>query len=156
MEKLQSLRAHLLASVPCLATDPERLQMFVENGTIEFWRGANLSHNYRAAVRLIILDWVGSIDPILVPLLAWMAHYEPDCNPQEAITFEAELLGFNTMDLSLRVWLKERVVAIPDAITGRIEIEHRQPEFPADGPVFRGTWELWSRGEMLATWEYPA
>ena len=44
MIKLQSLRQHLLSSVPELKRNPEQLHTFVNDGKVMFTRGTNLSH----------------------------------------------------------------------------------------------------------------
>ena len=43
MKKLTSLRKHLLASVPGLANDPDRLRTYIPEGSIAFHRGQHLS-----------------------------------------------------------------------------------------------------------------
>lgn len=151
MIKLQSLRAHLMAAVPALGSDPDRLLLFVEAGQIEAWKGQGLSHGYRADCRLTVLDWAGSLDEIVVPLLDWLAHYQPDLDPQRGLRFEAELLGTGAMDLSLVVTLTERVVVSREEVTGQLAADHRLPEYPAALSAPRLI-EVWANGEPLAAW----
>ncbi|MCE7521155.1 phage tail protein [Halomonas titanicae] len=72
MIKLQSLRQHLLASIPELKRNPEQLHTFVNDGKIKFARGTNLSHQYTVDAQIIITDYSGSLDTVMIPLLQWL------------------------------------------------------------------------------------
>ena len=85
MQKLHLLRAHLINAVPTLAKDPERLLTFVEEGSIAFRRGPNLTHEYQFTAQLVLTDFTANLDTIIVPLLQWLAEYQPDADPAEAI-----------------------------------------------------------------------
>lgn len=142
MKKLQSLRKHLINRIPDLKKNPERLLTFVEEGAIEFRRGQHLSRQYRFPVRLILTDHSGELDTVIIPLLQWLSHYQPDIDPQEAVRFQAELLHHQPWDLAIEVTLTERVVATVDCELGIINTDHRLPEFPIDScPV--SDWELY-------------
>lgn len=132
MIKLKSLRRHLLASVPALRDNPERLLTFVERGSIQFSRGQHLSHQYRVPARIVITDLAGALDVVIIPLLQWLSHYQPDLDANEAVRFDAELLAGGRWDLAIEVTLTERVVARVNCAEGRIESEHRMPEYPID------------------------
>ncbi|WP_163560460.1 phage virion morphogenesis protein [Halomonas sp. NO4] len=62
MNKLQSLRAHMLGAVPELKRGPERLLTFVQDGIIRFHRGRHLSHEYRVDAQLVVTDFSGSLE----------------------------------------------------------------------------------------------
>ena len=120
MIKLQHLRAHILASVPHLAPrNPEQLHTFINDGKIKFARGTNLSHQYTVDAQIVITDYSGSLDTVMVPLLQWLNSYQPDLDPDEAVQLEAELLNNHSWDLALTVRLTERVVSKVDCETGR-------------------------------------
>jgi len=168
MKKLELLRRHLLASVPGLADNPERLLTFVEQGSIEFHRAATqpvkapsaYSHGYDYEAHLVITDYSGEVDAVVVPLLQWLAHYEPGARPGQALRIEAEILDSQTWDLSLTVPLSERVLATLDCDSGRIDVEHRLPEYPVE-PCAAAHWQLYIRGpdlpepELIAEWDTP-
>ncbi|MBB5320472.1 phage tail protein [Marinobacter oulmenensis] len=126
MKKLADLRAHLLANVPELHKNPEKLVTFIEDGQVEYWRGGNLSHNYTLPVRLIITDFSASMDSVMVPLLAWMSYREPGLDPENSISFEAEILSNNTYDIAITVNITERVIV--RATEAGLEVEHVLPE----------------------------
>ncbi|MBZ9576723.1 phage tail protein [Modicisalibacter sp. MOD 31.J] len=132
MKKLTALRNHLLASIPGLANDPDRLLMFIQDGRVAFHRGEHLSHEYRVPAQIVLTDYSGTLDTVMVPLLQWLAHYQPDLTPDEAVTLEAEILANDRWDLALTVMLTERVVALVDCEQGRIDVKHLMPEYPID------------------------
>lgn len=160
MIKLQSLREHLLASIPALRQGPERLLTFIERGAIQFSRGQHLSHQYRVPARIVITDLGGSVDVVMIPLLQWLSHYQPDLDPDEAVRFDAELLANDRWDLAIEVTLTERVVARVNCDEGRIESEHRMPEFPIDACPAKH-WALYVKApsdtdhQLASEWDSP-
>lgn len=126
MKKLADLRAHILANVPELHKNPDKLVTFIEDGQIEYWKGANLSHNYTLPVRVIIINYTGSVDNIVVPILAWLSYREPGADPENAISFEAELLNNDSYDLAITVNITERVIV--KATEAGLDVEHVLPE----------------------------
>lgn len=160
MIKLQSLRQHLLASVEELRLNPEQLHTFVNDGKVKFARGTNLSHQYTVDAQIIITDYSGTPDTVMVPLLQWLNTYQPDLIEDEAVQIEAEILSNTHWDLALTVRLTERVVAKVDCSTGRINAERRMPEYPADAcPATH--WQLYIRKpytpdyDLAAEWDSP-
>jgi len=144
MKKLQSLRAHLINAIPGLAANPDKLLTFIEDGTIEFHRGQTLSHQYSVPVKILLMDHSGDLDTVIIPLLQWLSHYQPNLQPSEAVRFQAELLTNQSWDLAIDVTLTERVVVLVDCAAGRIDAEHRMPEFPIDAcPATH--WQLYLR-----------
>lgn len=160
MKKLHLLRAHLINAVPGLARDPDRLLTFVEEGSIEFRRGTDLTHEYRFTAQLVLTDFTGDLDTLMLPLLQWLAEYQPDADPGEAVSFEAEILNNKSVDLALRLRLTERVIAKIDCDTGRIQAEHSLPRFPSHTCMAK-RWQLLVREtddqawNVAAEWEAP-
>lgn len=150
MKKLHLLRAHLMKAVPGLANDPERLLTFVEEGSIEFHRGPNLTHEYQFTAQLVLTDFSANLDTLMVPLLQWLAEYQPDVDPTEAVSFEAEIHSHKSVDVALRVKLTERVLAKVDCNTREIKVDHALPRFSATGcPAAR--WQLLIRDSEVDT-----
>ncbi|MBK1874585.1 phage tail protein [Marinobacter sp. 1-3A] len=128
MKKLADLRAHILANVPSLKRNPDKLLTFIEDGNIEFWQGANLSHNYTLPVRLIVTDYAGEVDHIIIPILSWLQIREPGHDPMTTLSFEAELLNNDSYDISVTVNITERVIV--KATPAGLDVEHVLPEPP--------------------------
>lgn len=127
MKKLAHLRQHLIASVPALKRGPDRLLTFVEDSDIEFWRGEGLSHLYHFTARIIVTDYRGEADDIVIPVLEWLQVHEPGLNPANTVRCEAEILNNDTIDLALTVRLRERVIVTTDEHGQRV-IRHVMPE----------------------------
>ena len=161
MQKLHLLRAHLINAVPALAKDPERLLTFVEEGSIAFRRGPNLTHEYQFTAQLVLTDFSANLDTIIVPLLQWLAEYQPDADPAEAIRFEAEILSHQSVDVALRVKLSERVLAKVECATGHIKVDRALPRFESNGCPDTH-WQLLIRDSaaqndytLVAEWDGP-
>ncbi|MBB3346057.1 phage tail protein [Sphingomonas sp. BK069] len=119
LAKIASLRALLLRAVPSLAAAPERLAIFVDRGRIAARASAtgSLSFEYRFTLHLVVQDYAGDWDALIVPLLGWVARYQLELleGPNDApIAFEAELLDADSCDLSLTLELSEAVVVTCD------------------------------------------
>lgn len=126
MRKLADLRNHILANVPDLKRNPDKLLSFIEDGNIEFWQGPNLSHMYTLPIRIIVTDYSGDMDELVLPILSWLAYREPGLDPQRSISFEAELQNNNSYDISITVNVTERVIVT--ALETGFQTDHVLPE----------------------------
>ena len=161
MLKPSSLRAHITAAVPELARDPERLVVLARAGRTITTGTAALSFEYAYTLQMIVLDYAGHADAIVVPVLAWIARNQPELfdNPErakQALRFDVEYLTAHTIDLALEIDLTERVLVRqrPNAEPGALELHHvPEPPHPAhiDKPEH---WSLWLRDEKLAEWDH--
>lgn len=160
MIKLEALRQHLLNAVPDLTRNPDKLLTFANDGRVQFHRGQHLSHEYSIDAQIIVTDYHGTLDVIAVPLLQWLARYQPDLDPQAAVQIEAEIIDNQRYDVALTVRLTERVVALVDCDAGRINAEHRMPEYPIDECPAEH-WQLYVKGphdadyDLKAEWSSP-
>ncbi len=112
MKKPETLRDLLFASVPALADKRENLSMFIDKGRIAARGTGSLSFEYRYTVSIVIQDYAGSIDDLVVPILAWIAEYQPDLlerGEQEPFSFDCEILDSDAADIDIAIELTERV-----------------------------------------------
>jgi len=127
MKKPEQLRAHLSAALPVLQSDPQRLKLFVDEGHIVATSAPGLSFEYRYTLTLIVTDYRGSPDTLIVPLLAWLREYQPELfdnvDLREAIRFEAEILDHQRVDLELQIPLTERI-GVQEIAPNGYQIEH--------------------------------
>ncbi len=133
MRKPTLLRDYLQARVPDLAAHPDHLHVFVEKGHIASGL-PDLHFRYNYSVTLIITDFSGDPDGLMVPLLAWIAENQPDLlqHPErqnKAIAFEAELLGNDLADVQISMDLTERVI-VTRTPTGWSTDHPAEPPFP--------------------------
>lgn len=113
MKKPAALRQHLLRTVPGLSKDASKLDLFVDRGRLQCGKGAGLSFRYAYTLNLVVQDYAGDPDLLMLPLLAWIAEYQPDLlarAPQEPFAYEAEILDEKRSDVSITIELTERVL----------------------------------------------
>ena len=72
MNKPESLRTHLLAAVPELRHSPDRLLVFIDKGKLLCTAAASLSWEYGYELQIILTDFAGHPDAVMLPLLAWV------------------------------------------------------------------------------------
>jgi len=155
MIKPQALRQHLVAAMPALASDPERLLVFVDDGGLVASFAAGLSFQYRYTLELVLRDFSGAPEAVMVPLLQWLTRHQPDllANPEnrDKLTFEVDVLSDTLVDLAIRLPLTERVrVAQDDAGAFQLQyLPEPPPEWEHRHSLAGGTLVL--DGEVLAT-----
>ncbi|MDH1337616.1 phage tail protein [Comamonas thiooxydans] len=159
MKKPQSLRNFIAGSIPELQIDPQRLKMFVESGNIVARSGETLSFEYRFTVRLIVLDYAGSLDLFAIPILAWLNTYQPDLlqNKDKAakgLRFDVEVLANDKVDLVIEVDLSEAVIVKEDQDEQgrqRLTAEHKG-EIYSPKPYATGDYTLYLGDKIGAEW----
>lgn len=121
MTKLDALRALLIRSIPQLKADPSKLAAFADRGRIAA-RAGSASFEYRYTASLVIEDFAGDIDLVIVPILGWIAVHQPELmqkQDSEPFAFEAELLAKDLIDLSITIELTERVKVERGVVAGK-------------------------------------
>lgn len=141
MNKPSGLRAHLLAAVPELHKNPDRLLVFIDNGTIRSTAAPGLSFEYSYTLNVILTDYAGHPDAVAIPLLAWLLVNQPELltnleKGKTAIAFEADVLDNSKVDLSLKLPLTERVI-VKKQEDGRLQVSH-----PDEPQLFEETFTL--------------
>ncbi|GLO54773.1 tail protein [Pseudomonas putida] len=159
MNKPDSLRNHLLTAVPELRNDPDRLLVFIDNGTVRSTVAVGLSFEYAYTLNVMLTDFAGHPDALMIPLLAWLMvnQHELIANLEkgkEAISFEADVLDNSKVDLSIKLALTERVI-VKKQDDGTLQVSH--PDEPQLEPFLpAGDWKLFAGGELLAEWQSTA
>lgn len=154
MNKPESLRAHLLATVAELKHNPDRLLIFIDNGKVRCTAAASLSFEYGFDLQIILTDYAGHPDSVMLPVLGWLSVHQSELlenlnKSTDGIRFEADILDNSKVDLSLTLPLTERVVVGKDD-DGNTTIKHpgepqRVAAFldPAWIPGAQGTGSEW-------------
>lgn len=161
MEKPEGLGRLLLSAVPGLADTPDRLQMFIDRGRIVSRATPSLAFETRYTLNIVIQDFAGDTNEVFVPLLAWIAEFQPDLLQKaghEPFTFEAEILDGDAVDLSIDLELTERV-GVQAAPEGGFTVEHFDE--PRGLDEFAGVsgvslWQLFLRETLIAQTTDPA
>lgn len=164
MLKPSQLRDFITQANPALRRDPDKMQVFLDTGTIVAAGGKSLSYEYQYTLNIIVQDYRGHADAIILPMLAWLRTNQPELfenadKRARAIRFEVEFLNQETVDLSIEVDLTERVLVLPDeAQGGRLTATHigepQHPEFLSE-PYTLEVYDK-KRNELLAAFEFPS
>ena len=128
MNKPESLRSHLLATVTELQHNPDLLLIFIDNGKVRCTAAATLSFEYSYDLQIILTAFAGHPDSVMLPVLGWISINQPELlenyeKMQSGIQFEADILDKDKVDLGLTLRLTERVVVGTDA-QGNTTVKH--------------------------------
>ncbi|MCP9760043.1 phage tail protein [Aquitalea sp. S1-19] len=154
MNKPASLRAALSAYVPSLKKHPDRLHVFIDEGSIASTMGGeSLSFEYRYTCNIIVTDYAGHSDALIIPMLAWLRENQPELllnreRMADGFRFEADILNNGGCDLSIKLALTERVGVKESA--GRVEATHYGE--PALDPHAGIDWALYIQGKPADEW----
>lgn len=132
MYKPASLRAHLLQKVPSLQV--EALHTFIDAGHIEATASVSMSYVYHYTLQVIITDYAGHSDAVILPILTWLRTHQPELflSPTlmaDAFKFEADILNHDTYDFGVTLKLSERVSVKTEGTTTTV---HHHSEPPLD------------------------
>lgn len=116
MKKPADLRAHLVAYIPDLAIDPERLRIWIEDGTVKTTQSATRHFELRYQLNIAILDF--SADPLIIMVLIndWLRLNQPDLIASQAASgydVQADFMTNSTADLAFTLPLSEIILCQP-------------------------------------------
>ena len=158
MFKPAALRAFLTAANPELARDPDRLVVFIDEGSLQATFAPGLSFEYAYTLNLIFTDYAGHPDAVMVPLLIWIRQHQSEllenADNRGKIQFEADLLANDAVDMSIKIPLTERVGVHPRDGGGH-DIQH-YPEPQLDVALQAQHWQLYMKDELILEWDIPA
>jgi len=153
MLKPQQLRKALTDSVPLLQRNPDSLNVFIDSGRIVSTLAASLSFEYQYRLNMVITDYTGDIDLLVVPMLEWLRVNEPDImatkeKQQTGFTFKADVISDTASDISIDLQLSERVIVerVGDELHVNHVGENPLPENDAR-PV-----QLYAGGDLVSEW----
>ena len=154
MLKPESLRKSLADAVPVLATNPEMLRLYVDGGNIAATLASSLSFEKQYSLNVVVTDFTGDFDLILVPVLAWLREHQPDIlstdtGQKKGFTFEADINNDSSFDISISLLMTERTLV--REVGAALHVENI-PEPPPPEPVTRPV-ELYVHGELVSQWD---
>ncbi|WP_313378645.1 phage tail protein [Achromobacter insolitus] len=114
MRKARELREFLTRAVPLFEAEPDRLQVFIDKGKLIATGVPGLSHEYRFTLSIIITDFTGEADTVMLPVLAWMLINQADAfaTPEQrenALSFMVDFNNSESMDIEIQAQITERV-----------------------------------------------
>lgn len=107
MNKPQSLRHALNKAVPYVRNNPDKLHLFVDNGSLVATGASSMSWEYRYTLNVVIEDFSGDQNLLMAPVLLWLRDNQPDAinNPalrEKLFTFDVDILRNDVCDISLK------------------------------------------------------
>lgn len=114
MKKPETLRAALAATVPELADNPERLIMWIDQGSVASPMTASFHFAYAYRLNILLIGYAGQQPPVAIAILYWLRVNQPDLlQPgKSAFSFEADFLDNSSVDLQIELQLSEQVSAV--------------------------------------------
>lgn len=155
MKKPQQLRNHLVAAIPSLANNPDRLLIFVEGGGVSGTYKPGMSFEYRYTVELVLTDFTGAPEAVMLPLLQWLTRHQSEllANPanREKLTFEVDVLSDDLVDLAIKIPLTERIRVVRDD-QGNLQLQHlAEPPTEDEHAATLAGGALFDGGVLVAT-----
>lgn len=139
MNKPKSLRAALMAALPELRNEPDRLKLWIENGAVRA-RGT-ASHGFALQYPLSVLIEQAKTDIAIVALAItrWLRVNQPDLLAPngDSFRFESDILDLTTADILFTIDLTENIAVTPNP-DGSWAVEYLAEPDPlfADGQGF--------------------
>ncbi len=151
MQKLKSLRDALRRAVPQFKTNPDMLRLYVDSGHNVSTLATSLSFQKVYDLRVVIVDFVGDLDLIFVPVQAWLREQQPDVmtaqGREKGFAYQVDVNSDDSLDIGITLRLTERTLV--REIDGALHVSYA-PE-PPPVPVTRPT-ELYINGELVSQW----
>ena len=136
MYKPKSLRKALTDAVPVLARNPDMMRIFIDNGKLASTLAASLSFENQYTLNVVVTDFTGDIELLLVPIQAWLRIHQADIMTTEegrkkGFTYFADINDNDSADISISLMLAERTLVKEDGDKLHIEtVTEPQPPEP--------------------------
>lgn len=163
MRKPDALRDFLTRTVPTIADNPERLHLFIDQGSVAATAKPGLSYEYRYRLNLILTDFAQDPDKLMVPLLLWVSQEQPQLlhgmgQGKAPFAFEVDILDDGKVDLDIKLELTE-VAMVTAREGGGYNVEHPpEPVIPAmfdEVPWGTRLWQLFLKEDLIAQGNFP-
>lgn len=131
MIKPASLRAAIVALHPDLARDPDKLLMWVDQGSIRSNSTPALGFAYRYRLNVLLVEFAGAPSIIILAVTNWLRENQPErvVPGQEAFAIEVDLVDSKTVDLQLQIQLDENVL-VTRRQDGGFDLQHLTEPVP--------------------------
>lgn len=141
MKKAELMRDALTRNNTWCKANPELFIVWVEKGYIQIEATGEASFMYHYTIQVLVVDFPGQIDDLMLPLLAWAWQQQPDLllNPDNnrKVEFDADIVNDDVADILFKVPVWERVMVTNS--NGAPKAEH----LAESRPRFNGgEWEM--------------
>lgn len=133
MRKLESLKTHMMAALAHRGArdNPADLHFAIPSGSLIAQGRAGLAFEYRYTLVMGVLDCAYSIDEITIPLMLWVARWQPELLSLTAgaggVDWEVELLDEGKADIMVRIPITETLSLTPREGGGYDLVRREEP-----------------------------
>jgi len=154
MLKPKSPKKALNDAVPVLKANPDMLRIFIDSGVISATLAASLSFENRYTLNVVVTDFRGELDLLLVPIEAWLRENQPDImttdeGKKHGFTYIADINNDESHDISISLKLTERTIV--REVDRALHVSHAPEPLPPV-PVVRPM-QLYINGELVSEWD---
>lgn len=144
MKKAELMRDALTRNNTWCKANPELFIVWVEKGHIQIEATGEASFMYHYTIQVLVVDFPGQIDDLMLPLLAWIWQQQPDLllNPDNnrKVEFDAYIVNDDVADILFKVPAWERVIV--EIVDGKPVAKHLAESRPRFNGFNGGEWEM--------------
>lgn len=111
MNKIKLLRTALTSALPELRKDPDRLKLWVENGSAQSRQTESFGFAFQYRLNVLIADASTDIALIALALFRWLRVQQPNllAAGSDGVSFDADILDNGTADILFQLELVENI-----------------------------------------------
>ena len=118
MPKPATLRAALTTAYPEFTRDPDRLNMWVEDGRVRSPMTPARGFTCEYTLNITIINMTGDPAVLFLAINDWCRTQQPDLMspaPHAGYTFETDIIDLQTIDLHIKLKLTEPIAMVTNA-----------------------------------------
>ena len=122
--------------MPYVARNPEMMRIFIDDGQRASTLAASLSFENQYTLNVVVTDFTGDIELLLVPIQAWLRIHQADImttdeGRKKGFTYFADINSNDSADISISLMLTERTFVREDGDKLHVEsVPEPQPPEP--------------------------
>lgn len=152
MKKPNQLRHVLEKSDPFFIKNPDKLQLWIEDGKVIRTGTENLSFYYQYSLNILVTDYPDNIAKLTVPILSYLQINQPELfNPslrESAVKFTPDFNNNHTADIHFEISPMTERVLVTDKKDGSVLIDYL-PEPVWDKERVRVYFETWEEENLI-------
>ena len=149
MKKPALLRAAIVALLPELARNPDKLAMWVETGRTRATGNAQRGFAWEYQLTVVVEDFTKPPETLFFIVVDWLRTQQPDllASNAEGFPFEVDVIDDKTSDVKITLPLREVVTATGNGSGGwQLEVQPEPVLFPDAAVIGPGLTSIWVRG----------
>jgi len=131
MNKLKSLREHLLTKHDGWSIDPKHLVTTVNGGEIiSAPEGENLNYEWKFNANILILKFSGDANQLFFWVLRWLSVNQPN-HDEKAFEFDTDFINDQSTDIALVVPLSQ-IIVVDSTAEGFVLLPDGEPDMKTE------------------------